>query len=72
MKKHQEVFVSDFGTYVVPVEVLIAYGVDTPPKSKDRRRKDVKEYWANRRTMESNLRAVIEHNWIMGMERTVF
>lgn len=72
MNKYRQVFISDYGTHELPDAVLVAYGVDKPPMSTDKRRKEVKEYIRSVELMERNLKAIISHQWIMGRDGVKF
>ena len=61
----EQVFISNYGTFPVSDKVLAAYGVLTEPKSRDGRRKEVKEYRRSLALFNRNMNAIASHCWIM-------
>jgi len=65
------VMVTDFGKSVITDKVLEAYGVLKKPKSNDRRRREVKDYYRSLRTLEHNCMSIASHEFIMGRDASV-
>lgn len=62
----RRVVITDFGNVVIDKCVERAYGVEQEPRSKDGRRKAVKEYRASLELLERNVNAIASHKWTMG------
>ena len=65
------VMITDYGETVITDKVLEAYGVLKKPKSNDRRRREVKDYYRSLRTLEHNCMSIASHEFIMGRDASV-
>lgn len=71
-----KVYVSDFGTVVVPEEVLAAYEIGPPPIKPCKRTKGKwgqylmlrKEYIRKMKLYDRNMSAICCHEWMMGRD----